>query len=354
MGKESTTVLLTFAGPKVPHYVRLYGAEHRCTLHKKTVPVCSVCYEVGHRNTACPRPGACACPECGTRDPAPGHACVAKCSLCSGDHITGARGCPKRFVTPYIIRHREREQQQQEQYRKRTAQKRRTSRDRTPGCAWRDRSVSPGPRRGSSTSGSSSRQTSRSGSRPRNETPTRSSLKQVGWTDQSPIAIESQSQFPPLGHGNKKQCGECEQLKSQIASQAAQIEKQNEMIKSLLSRMEAMEGSKEEETGGRRKIAKRETQSAQPQQTEDANTPTKEDPAWVQPMREISKAISQLTNQMSQLAAQVAQIASKGDKLEANVGQLMLEKKTKKKLPYAPSVGSIANTLSLNQDGPAF
>lgn len=33
IGKESTTVILTFVGPKVPHYVRLYGAEHRCTLY---------------------------------------------------------------------------------------------------------------------------------------------------------------------------------------------------------------------------------------------------------------------------------------------------------------------------------
>lgn len=37
MGNDSTTVLLTFSGPKVPHYIWLYGAEYRCTLHKKTV-----------------------------------------------------------------------------------------------------------------------------------------------------------------------------------------------------------------------------------------------------------------------------------------------------------------------------
>ncbi|KAH7933314.1 hypothetical protein HPB49_011426 [Dermacentor silvarum] len=42
MGKDSTAVILTFAGPVVPHYLWLYGAEYRCTLHKKTVPVCWV------------------------------------------------------------------------------------------------------------------------------------------------------------------------------------------------------------------------------------------------------------------------------------------------------------------------
>ncbi|KAH7977413.1 hypothetical protein HPB49_001410 [Dermacentor silvarum] len=33
MGKDSTTVIITFAGPDVPHYLWLYGAEYRCTLH---------------------------------------------------------------------------------------------------------------------------------------------------------------------------------------------------------------------------------------------------------------------------------------------------------------------------------
>ncbi|KAH9375459.1 hypothetical protein HPB48_015434 [Haemaphysalis longicornis] len=37
MGNDSTTVLLTFLGPKLPHYVWLYEAEYRCTLHKKIV-----------------------------------------------------------------------------------------------------------------------------------------------------------------------------------------------------------------------------------------------------------------------------------------------------------------------------
>ncbi|KAH7948997.1 hypothetical protein HPB49_004077 [Dermacentor silvarum] len=80
-----------------------------------TVPVCWVCYEVGHRSTACPRPGTRACHECGTRDPAPGHTCVAKCTLCEGGHVTGTKGCPERFITPYLIRQREWQKQHEQQ-----------------------------------------------------------------------------------------------------------------------------------------------------------------------------------------------------------------------------------------------
>ncbi|KAH9365750.1 hypothetical protein HPB48_012902 [Haemaphysalis longicornis] len=90
-GEKSTTVILTFPGSDVPRCVYLYGTAPRYTPHKKTVPVSSVWYEVGHRNTACPRPGTRACHECGTRDPGPDHNCVAKCSLCEGAHVTGAK-----------------------------------------------------------------------------------------------------------------------------------------------------------------------------------------------------------------------------------------------------------------------
>ncbi|KAH9364847.1 hypothetical protein HPB48_019551 [Haemaphysalis longicornis] len=85
MGNVSTTVLLTFSGPKALHYIWLYAAEYRCTLHKKTMAVCEMCYEVGHRSTACPQPGTRACHGCGLRDPAPDHPCVAKCTLCTSN-----------------------------------------------------------------------------------------------------------------------------------------------------------------------------------------------------------------------------------------------------------------------------
>ncbi|KAH9375519.1 hypothetical protein HPB48_023089 [Haemaphysalis longicornis] len=37
MRNDPPTILSTFSGPKVPHCIWLYGAEYRCTLHKKTV-----------------------------------------------------------------------------------------------------------------------------------------------------------------------------------------------------------------------------------------------------------------------------------------------------------------------------
>ncbi|KAH9378922.1 hypothetical protein HPB48_012820 [Haemaphysalis longicornis] len=115
MGEKSTTVILSFAGSEVPRCVYLHGTAQRCTLHKKTVPVCSVCYDVGHRNTACPRPGTRACYECGTRNPGPDHSCVAKCSLWEGAQVRGFKGCSRWFVTPYVIHRREQQQRRQAQ-----------------------------------------------------------------------------------------------------------------------------------------------------------------------------------------------------------------------------------------------
>ncbi|KAH9379469.1 hypothetical protein HPB48_014912 [Haemaphysalis longicornis] len=68
IGKETTTVILTFAGPKIPLYIRLFGTKHRCTLYKKTVPVCARCLEIGHRQLAFPQPGVLVCHQCHTRN----------------------------------------------------------------------------------------------------------------------------------------------------------------------------------------------------------------------------------------------------------------------------------------------
>ncbi|KAH9380812.1 hypothetical protein HPB48_007243 [Haemaphysalis longicornis] len=166
MEERSTTEILTFAGSEVPRCVYLYRTAHRCTLHKKTVPVCRVCYEVGHRNTACPRPGTRACHECGMRDPGPDPTSVAKCPLCEGAHVTGAKGCSRRFVTPYVIRRREQQQRRQAQgqhqvksqeglqHKASAEQQRRSKRDRSSSQSRRDRSATP-ERRGRSTSNTS-------------------------------------------------------------------------------------------------------------------------------------------------------------------------------------------------------
>ncbi|KAH7953005.1 hypothetical protein HPB49_003443 [Dermacentor silvarum] len=371
MGKDSTTVNLTFAGPDVPHYLWLYGAEYRCTLHKKTVPVCWVCYEVGHRSKACPRPGTRACHECGTRDPAPGHTCVAKCTLCGGGHVTGTKGCPERFITPYLIRQRER-QKQHEQQALSTHLSRRdqtlssgAGRSATPGGGVRSTSRS-------TTRDQSSTRKKRSRSRGRTPTPARNNAdKQVGWAGRPSIA--DKSQFLKLGQADRKsQCEECEELKKMIERQSAQIDhqnkqiaklteqlhKQDEMTKSLLAKIEAAEANRQEETNVKRKLAKRDTQP-DTQSLQEAEG----EPRWARPLQEVSNAVAQLTCQMAQLAAQVEQVCSeiaktsaKGSKLEANVNELILAKKSRKNAPYTKpgtEVHRSGSSLDLTKDGAA-
>ncbi|KAH7958277.1 hypothetical protein HPB49_000456 [Dermacentor silvarum] len=369
MGKDSTTVILTFAGPDVPHYLWMYGAEYRCTLHKKTVPVCWVCYKVGHHSTACPRPGTRACHECGTRDPAPGQTSEAKSTLCGRGHATGTKGCPERVITPYFMRQRERQTQHEQQ-----ALSTRLSR--------RDQTLSSGAGRSTTPGGgvrSASRSTTRDQSSTRKKisrgstpTPARNkAYKQVGWAGRPSIA--DKSQFPKLGQADRKsQCKECEQLKNMIERQSAQIDhqskqiaklteqlqKQDEMTESLLAKIEAAETNRQEETNVKRKLAKRDTQP-DTQSLQEAEG----EPRWARPLQEVSNAVAQLTCQMAQLAAQVEQVCSeiaktsaKGSKLEANVNELMLAKKSKKYAPYTKpgtEVHRSGSSLDLTKDGAA-
>ncbi|CAN7937737.1 unnamed protein product, partial [Ixodes hexagonus] len=52
-----------------------------------------------------------------------GHTCEPLYTLCDGPHLTAARGCPKRFCEPYVLRRRELARQ---------ARERATRRDPTP------------------------------------------------------------------------------------------------------------------------------------------------------------------------------------------------------------------------------
>ncbi|KAG0430964.1 hypothetical protein HPB47_022214 [Ixodes persulcatus] len=146
-------VILTFAGLKVPFFVTLFGGEYPVSLYKKTIPACTVCHEAGHRSTACPQPKVNVCHQCGLKDPHEGHTCEPLCTLCDGPHLTAARGCPKRFSEPYVLRRRALARQ---------ARERAVRRDPTPQRGRpRDRSRTPTRRRRSS-SGSRSQSTSRS------------------------------------------------------------------------------------------------------------------------------------------------------------------------------------------------
>ncbi|KAH7953151.1 hypothetical protein HPB49_005166 [Dermacentor silvarum] len=266
MGKDSTTSILTFAGLVVPHYLWLYGAECRCTLHKKTVP-------------------------CGTRDPAPGHTCVAKCTLCGGGHVTGTKGCPERFITPYLIRQRERQKQHEQQALSTHLSK-------------RDQTLSSGAGR-SATPGGGVISTSRSTTRDQSSTMKKRS--------------RSRGRTPTPARNN---------------------------------------ADKQEETNVKRKLAKRDTQP-DTQSLQEAE----EEPMWARPLQEVSNSVAQLTCQMAQLAAQVEQVCSetaktsaKGSKLEANVNELMLAKKSRKNAPYTKpgtEVHRSGSSLDLTKDGAA-
>lgn len=166
-------------------------------MHKKTVPVCWVCYEVGHHSTAYPRLGTRACHECRTRDPAAGHTCVAKCTLCRGGHVTGTKGCPERVIVPYIIRQRERQKQHEQQ----ALWTHLSRRDQTLSSGQRGRSPMPGgdvrSTSRSTTRDQSSTRKKRLRSRARTPTPARNNAdKQVGWAGRPSIA--DKSQFPKL------------------------------------------------------------------------------------------------------------------------------------------------------------
>ncbi|CAN7942543.1 unnamed protein product, partial [Ixodes pacificus] len=53
---NTTTMVITFLGKRVPYYIELSGFLIRCYLYKRTVPHCRTCHEIGHRADVCPRP----------------------------------------------------------------------------------------------------------------------------------------------------------------------------------------------------------------------------------------------------------------------------------------------------------
>lgn len=228
---QSSIIVLTFAGTRVPYYVTLYGAEYPCTLYKKTFPVCTQCHESGHRATACPQPSVSVCHQCGLRDPQLGHTCEPKCNLCGGSHLTAAKGCPKRFKEPYLLRKRELE--------KRRAEERASRKDlHEQRGRPRDRSTTPERRRRGSSSGSQSRSTSRN-----RATGPSATNKQVSWADvASPTSLPSPESFRlDQNKASHTGCQECAQLRSQLEQQRAQIAEQHTLIATLQARLEAIE-----------------------------------------------------------------------------------------------------------------
>lgn len=105
---NTTTVVVLFAGPKVPNYVKYGSMLMRCGLYRQHYDVCRQCGQVGHRADVCPNPNVRVCFACGAPNPAQGHAndCKPRCKLCNGPHPTGEAGCTNKYKVPIVVTRR--------------------------------------------------------------------------------------------------------------------------------------------------------------------------------------------------------------------------------------------------------
>ncbi|KAH7985094.1 hypothetical protein HPB49_026605 [Dermacentor silvarum] len=94
---DSQSAVLTFFGDVLPRYIYYRGGEKECIPFRNTVQFCRACGKVGHRTDVCPQPDLSTCRTCGVRNPEVTHNCTPTCAICSGDHVTGDRSCPKRL-----------------------------------------------------------------------------------------------------------------------------------------------------------------------------------------------------------------------------------------------------------------
>ncbi|KAG0434903.1 hypothetical protein HPB47_018797 [Ixodes persulcatus] len=106
---NTTTVIVLFAGQKVPNYVKYGSILVRCGLYRKHFDVCKQCGKVGHRRDVCPNPNTRVCFGCGIAHPSEDHEreCKPKCRLCGGQHPTGERECKNKYKMPYVVKKRE-------------------------------------------------------------------------------------------------------------------------------------------------------------------------------------------------------------------------------------------------------
>ncbi|KAH9364605.1 hypothetical protein HPB48_017564 [Haemaphysalis longicornis] len=96
----SDTATITFEGPHVPFYVRVYGTLVRCNPYRNTYQCCVRCGEVEHRSDVCPSPHQSICPQCHTPDPAPDHPFRPQCKLCGLEHLTVSKECRRKLRPP--------------------------------------------------------------------------------------------------------------------------------------------------------------------------------------------------------------------------------------------------------------
>ncbi|KAH7979264.1 hypothetical protein HPB49_008883 [Dermacentor silvarum] len=164
---KTTSVIIAFAGDRVPTWVYYGGAMLRCTLYRKQIDVCHQCGRVGHRMDVCPNPQDRVCRGCGASNPDPNHKCTPRCRLCGGAHPTADKTCMARFKTPYLVKKRRGDRQRAEAEAALELQQQNYDEHFPPAS----RSRSRGRTRSRSAAGTRSRQQSRSRSRARSRTP---------------------------------------------------------------------------------------------------------------------------------------------------------------------------------------
>lgn len=97
MGR-TRSALLTLQGFHVPFNVKVGSVLLRCRPFRRSVQVCRVCGELGHRMDVYPQPDNPKCPDCGQSPPSADHECNPTCQLCSQPHTTAGKDCPRRFM----------------------------------------------------------------------------------------------------------------------------------------------------------------------------------------------------------------------------------------------------------------
>lgn len=203
---QSSSVVITFLGPKVPFYVYYKGVETRSYLYKKTLPYCYRCYTQGHRTDVCPTPHVMACERCGLHDPQPNHLCNPKCDLCQGDHLTASKDCRQRFREPYLLRRKKWEREHPPTQQEPTRRSRSTTRGGGPA--------------GRSGSRSAMAAGSRSSSRAR--APTEKQVRQD--RDAERCQVSWANVLSPTARPPNPRCSECDTLQQEIKTLRAEVQ----------------------------------------------------------------------------------------------------------------------------------
>ncbi|KAH9367817.1 hypothetical protein HPB48_008072 [Haemaphysalis longicornis] len=140
--------------------------------------------------------------RCGSHNQPEGHQCTPKCSLCSGEHLTGDIMCHARYKIPYVVRRHQWERRQVEIEQRQSKTSGRSSSRETAPCLWHHSLSRYGGRRRSCTP-SQSRTPDAAGARRRSCYKTRRNTSSSGrsWSEgvTSASTVKGGGQKKPQG-----------------------------------------------------------------------------------------------------------------------------------------------------------